>query len=351
MDSEHSSQPYSETYGTIPCENCGQSCQPEAGRIPVCNTCREAYIKYPIPKKLTIVLIVTLCIIALLMYYRFPASVNAGILYERANQAMEDKRFIDAEKLLEQAYAFVPNSSSITGNLAVCCHMNLHHARETELLTEMYEKNMDYPNQKVVDIVNQLNVLYDIPEEYIQNYEQINAMDEDELLTTLQEYVQSFPDCTYIKMQLASLLYEKEQYDASEELMRQALQKLPGYIPCETYFAARDREKGNFEASEKKLMELLEQNRQSTYVLSSLSRLELKKFNDEKALEYMETAFALEPDEINVLVDLARSYHYNHMEQERDKLMETILNHPEAASYQAEIQEVRDIIQGTVQWR
>ena len=351
MESEQYSQPYSEPDGAVPCKNCGRQCQPEAGRIQVCDVCREAYINYPIPNKITVMLIVTICIVALLMWFRFPASINAGVYYERANQAMEDKRFIDAEKLLEQAYALIPNSPSITGDLAICCHMNLHLEREVELLNEMYEKNMDYPNQRLVDVVNQVNVFFDIPEEYAQNHEQIMAMDEDELLVTLEEYCEKYPDNLYIEYELASLLYKKGQYDDSQVLMRQVAFKLPGYIPLETFLAAIERERGNYEASEKKLVELLELNRQSTYVLSSFSRLELKRFNDNKSLEYMEAAYALEPDSIDVLIDLARSYYYNQMDQELSKLMEKILNHPDAASYQDDIQEIRGIIDGTVQWR
>lgn len=351
MEPERNSQTYSNPYDGIPCENCGQPYQPEEGKIRVCNTCRETFIKYPIPKKVIIPLIITLCIVALMMCFHFPDSINAGVYYERANQAMKEKRFIDAERLLEKAHSLIPHSPSIMSNLAICCHMNLHLDRELELLNEMYEKKMNYSDQKLADIVDQINIFFDIPEEFGLNFEQIMAMEEEQRLLTLQEYSKKFPDSLYIKYALANALYGKGQYDDSEALLKQVLQKIPEYIPVGTSLAAIERERGNFEASEKKLLEQLELNRQSTFVLSSFSRLELKRFNDKKSLEYMETAYALEPESIDVLIDLARSYYYNQMDQNLSKLMETIQNHPEAGDHQADIQELKDIIEGTVQWR
>ena len=117
------------------------------------------------------------------------------------------------------------------------------------------------------------------------------------------------------------------------------------------FHAAILREKGEFDKAEQKCMQFLEKNNQSAYILSSLSILELKRYNDKKALEYVEKAYSLQSDKFYILLDLARAYYYNNMEEELNTTMKEILNHPEAESYQEEMQKVKDIISGFIQWR
>lgn len=355
MNSEHYNNPYSDSNQLIPCQFCGHPFKHIEGRIPACDPCREKFIRYPIPRKVKALLFISLCIVIALMVYRLPASLTAGVCYEKAVRAMDEKRFLDAEMLLENAYALIPNSSLIAGNLAICCHMNVHQVRELNLYDEMYQKEMVFKDSVLFEKLNTYNnmfiSIFNVPDEYAENYAQIEAMDDHERLMKLEELSVKYPECMLIKMRLADVLFDQQQFDRTEVLVAEALANTPGYIPFEVFQAAVYREKGQFQAAEEKLMGLLEQNIQSSYVLCCLSRLELKRNNDDKAMEYAQAAYDLEPEDLGVMIDYALSLHFNHMEQELSKTLEKIANHPEAESYTKDIQWLKDIIDGTTNWR
>ena len=174
-------------------------------------------------------------------------------------------------------------------------------------------------------------------------------MQDEDRITELNKYLQNIR--CYIKILIAEILYDQKKYEKCEELVNQLMEHFPENVQIAMFHAAILREKGEFDKAEQKCMQFLEKNNQSAYILSSLSILELKRYNDKKALEYVEKAYSLQSDKFYILLDLARAYYYNNMEEELNTTMKEILNHPEAESYQEEMQKVKDIISGFIQWR
>lgn len=338
--------------GLTHCKICGHACE-DSGHI--CNDCREKYIHYPIPKKVLIPVIIVVCILAVFLCTHFPRSLKAGIYYERAIKSMKEKNYVDAQNELEKAYAIFRDSPEITGNLVICNYMNVNTTEMFQLMDEIVTKKMKFHDDKLFqelsDIYYETYLLYDFPEEFLNNYDKISEMQDEDRITELNKYLQKYPDSHYIKILIAEILYDQKKYEKCEELVNQLMEHFPENVQIAMFHAAILREKGEFDKAEQKCMQFLEKNNQSAYILSSLSILELKRYNDKKALEYVEKAYSLQSDKFYILLDLARAYYYNNMEEELNTTMKEILNHPEAESYQEEMQKVKDIISGFIQWR
>lgn len=268
---------------------------------------------------------------------------------------MKQKNYVDAQNDLEKAYAVFPDSPEIACNLVICNYMNVNTDKMFQLMNEIVIKKMEFQDDKLFqelqNIYDETNLLYSFPEEFMNNYDKISKIQEEDRIAELYKYLYEYPDNHYIKVLLADILFDLKAYDKCEELISELMDAFPENVQIVMFYASILREKGEFDKAEQKCMQFLEKNYQSSYVLSALSRIELKRFNDQKALEYMEKAYSFQPDDIGVLMNLARAYYYNNMEEELNSTMEKVLNHSQARSYQKEIQELNDIISGKVQWR
>lgn len=351
-DESFTNEHQSSNSGCVCCKMCGRVSENES---PICNDCREKCIRRPIPLKILIPFILVVCILFVFLVTQFPKSLNAGIYYERAIKSMNQNNYVDAQNNLEKAYEIFPDSPEISGNLTICTYMNVDMSLLFQLMDEIVTKELEFKDEKLYqrlqDIYDEFDLMYGIPDEFLDNYEEIFEMSDEMRIKELNKYLQAYPDNNYIKISIADILFDQKQYDKSEELINEVLDAIPNNIIATMFRVAIQRERGQFDEAEKKCIQLLQENQQSTYVLSSLSRVELKRYNDKKSLEYMEKAYSFEPDEINVLIDLARTYYYNNKEKELNTTIDKIMQHPMAEGYEPEIQILNDIITGKTQWR
>jgi len=215
------------------CKECGCSCYIDESRVPLCDTCREKYLKFPIPKKILIPMAIIFCAIAVFMLIRFPSSLEAGINYERALKSIEQKNYVYAEGYLEKAYAIFPDSPEIAGNLTVSYYKNNETDKVFQLLDEMYYKKMAFEDdllfQKLDNISNEYSLVYNIPEEFESIYSQIFQMQEDDKLEELNKLYEKYPDNIFIKLSIANILFDKKQFDECEELVQQVMQSVPTF--------------------------------------------------------------------------------------------------------------------------
>lgn len=211
--------------GLARCKSCGKLCN-EA--FAICDDCRDKFINYPIPRKILIPLLFVSCIVIVLMYLRFPTSLQAGIHYERAIKSMHEHNYIDAENELQQAYNIFPLSSEIIGNLAISAYKNNNIEKLFTLLDIMYTYEISINNEelfkKVSDINDAINEIFNIPEEFIYSFEDINQMQPDDMIAELNKYIEKYPDSTFIKIHLANILFDTEQYDDSETIVQQVFE-------------------------------------------------------------------------------------------------------------------------------
>lgn len=337
------------------CKVCGRICTPDPELAPLCENCRTKFINYPIPKKIWFPALLVLILVLVVAFVRLPGLIKTRLHYERGLQAIAQKNYVTAEKHLREVNIAFPNSPEVVSNLAISLYANNKYEDAMKLIDFIIDKKMEFKDhslyQKVQGIVDEVDLLYATPDEFTSQYQEITALSADEQIKRLETFEAQFPDYLYIKYMLADLLFDEKQFDRCEKLVQEIHDQIPDNVVTQIFMVAIYREKGDFEKAESIALNALENNHESAYILNTLARLELKRMNDTKALEYVNRAAQYAPDEFDTLLEQARVYYYNHMETELKEVLEKINAHADKETYQEEITKVMDIIEGKTQWR
>lgn len=352
-ESQRPGNAYESMYPT--CKSCGRMIRNDPESTPICEDCREKFIRYPFPKKIVIPSIIVLILVAVITVIRFPQALQAGIHFERGIRAIDQHAYVTAEENLKLALAQYPDSPEILSNLTIAYHENGKTQDAMVVYDKMADKQMEVEDkavfQRITAIADEVSQVYNIPEAYMNEHAGVMALPENERVTKLRGYVVQYPDSVYIRYFLADVLFDTQDFDGAKLYIDGILQMVPDYIPAISFLAAIHREKGDYDKAIEICNSLLRRNSESVFALSALSRIELKRFNDAKSLEYMEKALDIDPDDLGTLIDLAMSYFYNNRQQELSATLQKIEAHPDKAYYADEVQKLMDIIEGRLQWR
>src|SRR6218665_2194258 len=109
------------------CTSCGKN-PPEAGnKNRLCGACRQKFIRYPIPVWIWIFAGAVL-LLMLISLVRVPAYYSAALHLGRAEKAMDDRRYVTAQRELQQALAVFPYNSEMNGKLLIASGHNFDFA-------------------------------------------------------------------------------------------------------------------------------------------------------------------------------------------------------------------------------
>ena len=86
-----------------------------------------------------------------------------------------------------------------------------------QLMDEIVTKKMKFHDDKLFqelsDIYYETYLLYDFPEEFLNNYDKISEMQDEDRITELNKYLQKYPDSHYIKILIAEILVWSKKYE------------------------------------------------------------------------------------------------------------------------------------------
>ncbi|QUH19679.1 tetratricopeptide repeat protein [Alkaliphilus sp. B6464] len=332
------------------CKNCNSPNVEEGYNLALCRECREEFVRRPIPlwvKGFIIILISTF--IAGIM--RFPQTLISGIAYERGKKAETAHKYKTAMEEYEKALEQYPDSTLILAKLAVTYYHN--NKIEEVINTIDIIAGRDLDEQDLVEEVNE--IMDKISRNFYPSEELVNVLDQydlgtQEFFNELENWVNKNPDDVFAIYYLANIYYDQERYDESEEYMNKILSIDPTFYDGYLFLSALYRERGEFDRGIEYCNKVLEHNIEDPRAYVGLSRIELKRYEDKAALDFAKKAHEISPQEPYFISNLALVYHYNGMEEERNKTMDLLRNQQNEYS-DREIEWLEDVISGLIKLR
>jgi tetratricopeptide (TPR) repeat protein len=327
------------------CINCGSVAVLKGYPNALCQDCREKFIKYPIP--LWIKLFAGgIGLIFLFSLYKIPANISLGVHLEKGKTALEDKRYLTAQRELQQAVKKLPNDIQAEGYLLIAAFYN----QDFEVMSKAYEKLKDKRSEDT-ELFDRINNTLAQAEDYFPD-DAFNAVlhkygDDFEKVPdkVLVQYIDSNAVNTFAAMAYASRLYGKDEYIQCDTVLQKIIAKEPDYFSALSMMAGVKRQLGQFDASIDYCNRMIALNKESVYAISSKSRTMLKSKRDDEALKLALQAASLDEKDAYNMGSLLMIYHFTNKTKEKEEVFKKISALKDSVSIQT-VQYAKDVVSG-----
>lgn len=319
------------------CRKCGSMAIEEGYSFPLCHECRTSMARRPVPFKIKAVFALVL-MIAFASLVTFPASLRAGVAYQRGIQAAKDKKFITAINEYDKVLTEFPNSTSVLAREFIAYYYNEQIDEASKTFDKISGKKLSDRNDGeeltnlVNEIITKMDTAYYPAQELIENSKATDSIGPEEIKTVLKSYLDKQPNDVFANYQMANYLFDDKKFDEAERYTLIAIQQQPDFISGNLLMASINREKGEYEKALEYSRKVLANNAESVHAYVSMSRIELKRHNDSQGLDLAMQAYALDQESPGALANLALAYHYNNNLGERDKLISQLKQRQDAES-------------------
>jgi tetratricopeptide (TPR) repeat protein len=327
------------------CISCGSVAVLHGYPNALCQDCREKFIKYPIPLWIKL-FAAGIGLIFLFSLYKIPTNISLGVHLEKGKTALDEKRYLTAQREFQQAVKKLPNDIQAEGNLLIASFYN----QDFEVLGKAYEKLKDKRTEDT-ELYDRINNILVMSEDYFPN-DSFNALLHqygDDFANVpdkaLIQYIDSNAVNTFAAMSYAARLYSKDEYAKCDTVVQKILAKEPDYFPALSMLAGVKRQLGDFDASIEYCNEMLAFNKESVYALSSKSRTMLKNKKDDEALKLALQASDLDEKDAYNMGTLLMVYHFTNKTKEKDEVFKKITALKDSASIQ-NVQYAKDVVSG-----
>lgn len=327
------------------CSNCGRSPVVEGYSIPLCLECRQHFARYPVPKLIKVFAVVILAIMTYSLV-SFPKSLSAGIAYERGLRAESESKYMTAVREYEKAAEIFPNSFIVNGKLFVASVRNSQFDLAEHALAKI--KGKESSDSKEIEVIDQANEAmshldhyYNMSESLYNLLNHYSQSSLDVMADKLSEFITQNPDEYWANYYYAGILFDLEKYNEAKTFYLKALNMQPDIYEFRLGAAAAYRQTGEFDKAIAECNAVLTANAEYADAFASLSKIQLKQHQYEKALKSAAAAYSLDGSNYNAIYTMCLAYHFNGMIDDRDTIM-TLLKETESQYYES----IKDIIDG-----
>jgi tetratricopeptide (TPR) repeat protein len=330
------------------CAGCEGPLYEQKGRTPICNECRERFIRYPIPGWIKIFggAILLLMVFGLT---RLPANLSAAIHQKRGERAMAEHRYATAQRELQLAVKAQP--TYIEGSLRLLIAAYYNEDYETAALTSQTLEGKKIDDDELFtaasDIVDKLNRHY--PSDSLQAFiagreESVDAIPESAWVI----YLKNHPEEDFASFGRAAGAIDRKEYAFADSIMRNALALDPEYTRTLQMMVTIKRELNQFDSAMWYADRLLAVNRELPSSFGTRARLLLKQKKDNEAYSAVQEGLRIDPKDSYCLSTLALVHHFRGAVHDRDALME---RGTKDTTLRAQFSYVSDVISGKENFR
>jgi tetratricopeptide (TPR) repeat protein len=298
----------------------------------LCASCRDTFVKFPIPKWLWL-FAGAIGVIVLFSLFTLPKNISTGIALEKGKKAERAHRYVTAQREFEKVVAAVPGYTEGRAHMMIASFYNDDYSsflqtyktlenvpiEDKELFARLEGITDKAINYFPGDSMRQLTAPYDSSGTALPD-------------TLLLRYIHGHDGDLYAKGQYAFLLIGRDDYKGVDSVAATMLAVDETFDMALFLRSVAQRETGHYEASLKYCDQLLNINRESSKALASKARTLLKMKDDKEALKIALRACSLNEKDSYAIATLAIAYHFNHEEKKRDELVNRYKNDSSMAS-------------------
>lgn len=331
------------------CANCGCTLNFTSGKTPLCEDCRNLYIKYPIPVWIKGF---GIGILAILIFSLFSLSKNlqTGIHYNRGLTASKNKNYLTAEKEFREVVKKEPDYKEAKSYLLIAAFYN----DDIQTVTNTFQQLKDEQFDQGDDLFNQVD--------YVLS-KTVTCIPSDSFMTVLQKHnteIDSISDAEYksylsknnsdifAAASYASLLQDEKRYRESDSLLSVILAVDPEYNRALSLKIPAKREQNQIDSAYYYIDQLLKINHEDVYALSSKVRVLLKEKKDEEALQLAKECLRMDDKNVYALGSIALAYHFKNDLKSRDAVIASLSKDSTSAGM---LSYIKDVITGKETFR
>ena len=321
MDSAELDLPEDSSPASPACASCKTPLYGEVYKTPLCPECRQAFIRFPIPKWIKafgggILLLLLFCLVTL------PRNLRTGIHHKRGMEAMAQRKFSTAQKELEAVVKAEPKFLEAQCRLIIAAFYNGDLITMQKAYAAVVDKTIDDEDLigQVQDVLAK-TVTYLPSDSLLAFIEAKHTSLDSSTSFELTQYLQKQPGDQYAMTMLASRLMDAKEYEASDRVLQQCLALDRTYNPALAVMIPLKRERLQFDSALYYADRVLANNRESAYGYGAKARILLKAKKDAEALKVVKEGLAIDSHDPYCLATLAIAYHYTGDLKHRDALL------------------------------
>jgi len=341
--------PQEEPVSSNTCANCGSTLNFAPAKTPLCEDCRNLFMKYPIPNWIKGF---GVFIVAVLIFSMFSLSKNlqTGIHYKRGLIAAKSKNYFTAEKEFREVVTKEPSYKEAQSHLLIAAFYN----DDLQTMNNAFEKIKGEKFDQTDDLFNEVDMVLS---------KAVNCIPKDSFFVVMQKHstdIDSIPEAEYISYlgknnpdlfaatAYAGLLQDGKRYRESDSLLSTILAIEPEYNRALSLKIPAKREQNQIDSAYYYIDQLLKINHEDIYALSSKVKVLLKEKKDEEAFQLAKECLSMDSKNVYALGSMALAYHFKNDAKDRDAVISTLSKDSTATGI---LTYVKDVISGKESFR
>ncbi|SHM52100.1 hypothetical protein [Chitinophaga sp. CF418] len=333
------------------CAKCHNPKYERGYKVRLCKNCRRELSRYPITREV-IWGALGVSVILLLALFRLPTYFKAGVDYMKGVQFAKERRYTSAEKIFTATLQKYPEHTSSVVHLITAAYFNDDLSRADSLLAVLTDKAKNLDD---TDLIEELSVItdnsqyYNIQDHTIDSLLNTLVTDTPACRKLLEDYLLKAPHDLAAAAKLASVYLDINNYKGVDSLCRKAIHDAPLFRPPYYIMLASLKEQKKYKEGLDLSQQLLVQNKESLSALVIFTTFQLKLKKDKEALISARQAFDLAPDTPEALTTLSLACHFNHQQEESNRILAKLKNMP--AKDSSQLEELQNIITDKTPYR
>lgn len=306
---------------SVKCLNCQSVEVVDGYPNPLCASCRNYFLKFPVPNWVK-AFGVGVGVIVVFSLFSFVGNLQTGIHMAKGEKAEKDRLYYTAQQEYSRVLSKVPDHVEAKAHLLIASYYNQDVTVFAEMLTGLKGKTFDNQDlfSEAENIANKESVIF--PSETLMALLDSNAgADAPILLNKVLNYCEQYPIDISAGYKLAGLYLDEEQYDKAELALKKILNREPENISILVALSAVKRLQGDAKRAMEYIDRVILLNHENIYALSSKARVLVMLNKDQEALTIAKKVQRLNSSDQYNLATLAIVYHYLKRTKDRDKII------------------------------
>ena len=333
------------------CQNCGHD-EPETHYdFKLCTNCRNELSNLQIPKWLQLTAGGVLLALVLSIFIGW-GSFMTFITYKKAEKAFDEKKFETAARYYSQVKAKdYEMDLEVNSKRLLCYYHNFNIDSCSTMLNYLSQKSYEDMDLfgEVESTSGNLSLYFSTPADSLTvPLEQIPTDSLVQRQILVENYLKKDSLSLAAIYLLGDIYYDEKEFDKAVKMLEPKAQQYPEFQSIPSLLIACYRELKQYDKAIEWSNNLLMQNQESVIAYAALSKVELKRKNDSKAMEYASMAYSIDSTHYLSLSTMALATHFNNKKKASEEYFH---RYESVASDQTSVKYYRDLVSPTSNWR
>ncbi|WP_143309551.1 tetratricopeptide repeat protein [Chitinophaga vietnamensis] len=290
----------------------------------LCKDCRKELSRFPVKNSIKWAAL-AVGLLFLVSLYNFPRYFSAGVAYEKAVKAEDQRRYVTEKQLLERVLKQFPDNKEASAHYLIATANNDNLKEADSVLQKLLNANFD--DKQLVAKVNDATSTfqyYEVSDTAFSHLLNKLSADTAAYKAALLQHYRQQPQDLGVALVLANICYASGEYSLADTIAAPIAKAHPDCRPALFILSRIYLHDKAYDRLQAISQQLLSQNTESALAFAIEARVLLAQKHYPEALKAANTAHSLAPDGPFCTQSLVLAEHFNGHAQQRDRLYEKL---------------------------